>query len=77
MKNAALEAYGHTIAHSLKTPLAAANRFLEILYKFKSDNLSDEQKHLLQQARGALTMTGEVVDALLLLSTVAQQTGAP
>jgi len=74
MKNADLEAYGHTIAHSLKTPLAAANRFLEILYKFKSDNLSDEQRHLLQQALGALTMTGEVVDALLLLSTVAQQT---
>ena len=33
LKNAELEAYGHTIAHSLKTPLAAANRFLEILYK--------------------------------------------
>ena len=32
-KNAELEAYGHTIAHSLKTPLAAANRFLEILYQ--------------------------------------------
>jgi len=74
VKNADLEAYGHTIAHSLKTPLAAANRFLEILYKFKSDNLSDEQRHLLQQALGALSMTGEVVDALLLLSTVAQQT---
>src|ERR1700741_2768328 len=28
LKNAELEAYGHTIAHSLKTPLAAANRFL-------------------------------------------------
>ena len=73
LKNAELEAYGHTIAHSLKTPLAAANRFLEILYKFKSDNLSDEQRHLLQQACDALAMTGEVVDALLLLSTVAQQ----
>ncbi len=73
LKNAELEAYGHTIAHSLKTPLAAANRFLDILYKFKSDNLSDEQRHLLQQACGALAMTGEVVDALLLLSTVAQQ----
>ncbi len=73
LKNAELEAYGHTIAHSLKTPLAAANRFLDILYKFKADNLSEEQRHLLQQACGALEMTGEVVDALLLLSTVAQQ----
>jgi two-component system sensor histidine kinase/response regulator len=73
LKNAELEAYGHTIAHSLKTPLAAANRFLEILHKFKSDNLSDEQRHLVQQAYSALAMTGQVVDALLLLSTVAEQ----
>jgi DNA-binding response OmpR family regulator len=34
-----------TIAHSLKTPLAAATRFLEILSKFKADNLSQEQRH--------------------------------
>src|SRR5262249_43125113 len=56
-----------------KTPLAAASRFLDILYKFKADNLTDEQRHLLQQACDALAMTGEVVDALLLLSTVARQ----
>ena len=73
LKNAELEAYAHTIAHSLKTPLAAAGRFLEILNKFKSESLSDEQRHLAQQAQSALAMTGEVVDALLLLSTVAQQ----
>lgn len=72
-KNAELEAYAHTIAHSLKTPLAAAGRFLEILCKFKSDDLSGEQRHLARQAHNALAMTGEVVDALLLLSTVAQQ----
>jgi signal transduction histidine kinase len=72
-KNAELEAYGHTIAHSLKTPLAAATRFLEILSKYKADNLSQEQNHLVQQALGALAMTGEVVEALLLLSMVAQQ----
>jgi two-component system sensor histidine kinase/response regulator len=74
LKNAELEAYGHTIAHSLKTPLAAATRFLEILYKFKSENLTDEQRHLLGQALSALSTTGGAVDALLLLSMVAQQT---
>jgi DNA-binding response OmpR family regulator len=72
-KNAELEAYAHTIAHSLKTPLAAASRFLEILYKFKSDNMTTDQRHLVQQASSALAMTGEAVDALLLLSTIAQQ----
>jgi signal transduction histidine kinase len=72
-KNAELEAYAHTIAHSLKTPLAAASRFLEILQKFKSDGLSDDQRHLAQQATSALSMTGSAVDALLLLSTVSQR----
>jgi signal transduction histidine kinase len=72
-KNAELEAYAHTIAHSLQTPLAAANRFLEILDKFKSADLTGEQHDLVKQARAALEMTGEVVDALLLLSTLAQQ----
>src|SRR5204862_48993 len=72
-KNAELEAYAHTIAHSLKTPLAAATRFLEILFKYKSAELGEEQRHLLRQAFEAMSMTGEVVDALLLLSTVAQQ----
>ena len=71
--NAELEAYAHTIAHSLKTPLAAASRFLEILHKFKSDGLTAEQRHLAQQASSALAMTGSAVDALLLLSTVAHQ----
>jgi two-component system sensor histidine kinase/response regulator len=72
-KNAELEAYAHTIAHSLKTPLAAASRFLEILQKYKSEDLNADQRHLLQQASSALAMTGGAVDALLLLSTVAQK----
>jgi len=72
-KNAELEAYAHTIAHSLKTPLGAANRFLEILFKYKSADLNAEQRHLVQQAFEAMAMTGDVVDALLLLSTVSQQ----
>jgi two-component system sensor histidine kinase/response regulator len=72
-KNAELEAYAHTIAHSLKTPLAAATRFLEILQKFKAEGLAPEQRDLLQKSSSALAMTGEAVDALLLLSTIAQQ----
>lgn len=73
LKNTELEAYAHTIAHSLKTPLAAATRFLEIVSKFKADNLSEEQRHLLNQAQSALATTGSAIDALLLLATVAQQ----
>jgi DNA-binding response OmpR family regulator len=73
LKNAELEAYAHTIAHSLKTPLASAARFLEILYKFKNEHLSDEQRHLIRQALAALGASAGAVEALLLLSTVSQQ----
>jgi two-component system, sensor histidine kinase and response regulator len=72
-KNQELEAYGRTIAHSLKTPLASATRFLEILHKFKADNLSEEQRHLVAQALHALGMAGQVVESLLLLAMVSQQ----
>jgi DNA-binding response OmpR family regulator len=72
-KNRELEAYGRTIAHSLKTPLASATRFLEILHKFKADNLTPEQRHLVGQALSALGMAGQVVESLLLLAMVSQQ----
>jgi two-component system, sensor histidine kinase and response regulator len=69
-KNMELEAYAHTIAHNLKTPLAASSRFLEILYKFKSENLSKEQLHLVERTMSMLATTGGAIDAMLLLSTV-------
>lgn len=72
-KNAELEAYAHTIAHSLKTPLAASARFLEILQKYKAGNLTQEQTHLLRQASTLLSNTGGAIDALLMLSTVTSQ----
>jgi polar amino acid transport system substrate-binding protein len=72
-KNSELEAYNHTIAHGLKTSLAATGRFLEILTKFKADTLSEEQQHLAEQALFTVNMSGEVVDALLTLSTVSHE----
>jgi len=73
IKNAELEAYAHTIAHSLKTPLAASIHFLDILSNFNADNLSEEQHRLARQALTALENTGEIVDALLMLSTVSNE----
>ena len=73
IKNAELEAYDHTIAHSLKTPLSASIRFLHILSDFESDNLSEEQHHLVKLAQKTLENTGDIIDALLLLSTVSNE----
>ena len=50
IKNAELEAYAHTIAHSLKTPLAASIRFLDILSNLNEDSLSKKQHRLAMQA---------------------------
>ena len=72
-KNAELEVYDRTIAHSLKTPLSASIHFLQILSKFKADNLSEEQHQLVRQVQTALENTGEIVDALLMLSTVSHE----
>ncbi len=72
-KNAELEAYDHTIAHSLKTPLSASIHFLQILSNFKADNLSTEQHQLVRQAQATLENAGEIVDELLMLSTVSNE----
>ncbi len=72
-KNAELEAYDHTIAHSLKTPLSASIHFLQILSNFKADNLSQEQHQLVRQAQATLENAGEIVDELLMLSTVSNE----
>ncbi|RKZ67854.1 MAG: hypothetical protein DRQ44_05145 [Gammaproteobacteria bacterium] len=68
-----LAAYDHTIAHHLKTSLAASARFLEILSKFKADTLSEEQYQLTTQALSTLNMGKEAVDALLMLSMVTNE----
>jgi light-regulated signal transduction histidine kinase (bacteriophytochrome) len=73
IKNAELEAYDHTIAHGLKTPRSASIHFLVILANFKSNNLSEEQFQLANQAYTAPDNTNAIVGALLMLSTVSNQ----
>jgi two-component system sensor histidine kinase/response regulator len=72
-RNAELQAYAHTIAHSLKTPLAASIRFLDILTDFNTENLTSEQHHLAKQALTTLESSGRVIDDLLLLSTASHE----
>jgi light-regulated signal transduction histidine kinase (bacteriophytochrome) len=72
-QNDELDAYAHTTAHSLKTPLAATGRFLDILANYHEDSLSEEQGQLIENAAAALDMGTDAVDALLLLSTVSNE----
>ena len=69
-QNAELDAYAHTIAHGLKTPLAATARFLEILSKFHNETMSKDQVHLAKQASTSLEMGTDAVDALLNFATI-------
>jgi two-component system sensor histidine kinase/response regulator len=73
LQNDELDAYAHTIAHSLKTPLAATGNFLDILTKYRSEDLSEEQLHLANQAISSMKMGNETVEALLMLSTVSKE----
>ena len=47
--------------------------FLQILSNFKADNLSQEQHQLVRQAQATLENAGEIVDELLMLSTVSNE----
>jgi two-component system sensor histidine kinase/response regulator len=68
IRNTELQAYDHTIAHNLRTPLAASIRFLEFLTSYKCDNLTEEQHHLVAQALAMLESSGDTINALLMLS---------
>jgi PAS domain S-box-containing protein len=77
IKNTELEAYDHTIAHSLKTSLSASIHVLQILSNFNADNLNEEQIQLLRRAHTDLENAGESVDALLMLSTISDEQVEP
>jgi len=70
---AELDAYAHTVAHDLKTPLTALVGFSELLETRYHKMKPDRVKHNLNLiARNAWRMTN-IIDELLLLASVRQQ----
>ncbi|MBP6471292.1 MAG: response regulator [Chloroflexi bacterium] len=76
-RNQELDAFAHTVAHDLKNPLAAIIGYVELLQKYYSDNLDDRGlKNLDRILQSGLKMN-VIIDELLLLAGIRQQTVDP
>ncbi len=73
VRNAELDAFAHTVAHDLKTPISVIVGYAEMLQEF-SEQLSIEKK---QTQLDAIAQNGykmaSIIDALLILSSIRNQ----
>jgi signal transduction histidine kinase len=70
---AELDAFAHTVAHDLKNPLALIIGFAELLMTEQDGLESEEQKELLQNVLSSGFKAVNIIDELLLLSSVRKQ----
>lgn len=71
--NRELEAFCHSIAHDLTTPLRAVNGYSAMLAEEYGDRLDPEAHHYLQRTREASLRMSRLIDALLSLARHARQ----
>jgi signal transduction histidine kinase len=73
-QNSELEAFAHTVAHDLKNPLGAIATLIDLSIN-ESENITkqQQQKHL-QIIEQATSKTFNIINSLLLLSSVRSQT---
>jgi PAS domain S-box-containing protein len=57
-----------TVSHELRTPLTTVSAFADILFKSKSENLTERQKHHVELIRKSSTQLGSLIDDLLDIS---------
>ncbi|MEQ8672705.1 MAG: GAF domain-containing sensor histidine kinase [Aggregatilineales bacterium] len=69
-KNTELEAYAHTVAHDLKTPLGAAMVQLEMVDLLMKKNTMDRVEHFVTGAKSELWRMKDMIEQLLVLATV-------
>lgn len=65
-----LEAYAHTVAHDLKSPLGAAMVQVEMVDMLLKKNTPEKVEHFLDGAKSELWRMKEMIDQLLMLATV-------
>lgn len=65
-----LDAFAHTVAHDLKTPLSVALGYAELLEEHDDSMSVEERRRYLQFIRQSLTKMVGIVNELLLLATV-------
>lgn len=68
-----LDAFAHTVAHDLKTPLATLTGRLELLGMLLDNADRDDLRHQLQEASRASARLNDIINELLILAGVRRQ----
>jgi PAS domain S-box-containing protein len=71
--NRELEAFAHSIAHDLRTPLRSILSFSQILQHDYSEQLDEDGKHYLNRISVAVPFMAQLIDDLLRLSHVTRR----
>jgi signal transduction histidine kinase len=71
--NAELEAFAHTVAHDLKNPLSLIIGFTELLVLDQDTMEAEQRRELLQNVLKSSYKAVNIIDELLLLSSVRKQ----
>lgn len=69
-RNSELDAFGHTIAHDLKAPLATIQGYADIMLEFDSESLNPQVHLYIQHIRRSSVKMMEMVNGLLQLANV-------
>lgn len=73
-RNRELDAYGHTVAHDLKSPLNLILGYADMLATFSPEELAAEGLNGLQKIMQSATHMAEMIDQLLLLASTRNAT---
>ncbi len=78
-RNRELDAFSHTVAHDLKSPLATAIGALDLLRELEINNLTAEGQEMLKVAERSTSRMVGIIESLLLLAQLqsAQKTIGP
>ena len=71
-RTAELEAFTHTVAHDLKTPLRGIDGFAAILLEAEGERWTDEERQMLGRIRAASQRGGRLIEDLLRLSRLSK-----
>ncbi len=68
-----IESFSYSVSHDLRSPLRAMDGFSQALLEDYADNLDDTGKNYLQRIRAATERMGDLIDDLLMLSSVSRK----
>ncbi len=77
VRNDELDAFAHTVAHDLKSPLSLISGYSELLFALVTGPDSDPRRTYLQMIAQTVHKIGNIVDELMLLSEVRKGSVTP